>query len=53
MLSDEKVEQVHKLRSETNPSTRKRWTYFEIAVKLGVSPSTVYNIIKGKTHGRK
>jgi hypothetical protein len=52
-LTDEGVERVFKLRTEKNPETGERWTYLQIAVELGVTQSTVYNILKGKTHGRR
>jgi hypothetical protein len=45
------VAEVHRLRATNHPETGKQWTYQQIATSLGVCLSTVYNILKGKTHG--
>lgn len=44
------VARIFKLRTETHPTTGKPWTYQQIASELGVSMSTVYNVVKEKTH---
>ncbi len=43
-LTEAGIAEVHRLRAEG-------WTYQRIANHLGVCNSTVYNILKGKTHG--
>jgi transposase len=44
------VARIYKLREENHPETGKRWTYQQIATDLGVSMSTVYNVLTEKTH---
>jgi len=51
-LQPEGVGRIKKLREEQHPATGKKWTYQQIAVEMGVCLSTVYNVLKGKTHGR-
>lgn len=49
-LQPEGVEKIFRLRKEKHPKTGCRWTYQQIAVEMGVCLSTVYNVLKGKTH---
>jgi transcriptional regulator with XRE-family HTH domain len=52
-LQAEGIEKIKRLRKENHPTTGRPWTYQQIAVEMGVCLSTVYNILKGKTHGGK
>jgi transcriptional regulator with XRE-family HTH domain len=49
-LLPEGVVRVFKLREEKNPKTGKRWTYQQLAQEMGVSVSTIYNVLTEKTH---
>jgi hypothetical protein len=51
-LNEKGVARVFQLRKEKHPKTGRRWTYQQIAEELEVCQSTIYNILKGKTHGR-
>jgi hypothetical protein len=51
-LQPEGVEKIFRLRNESNPATGRPWTYQQIATEMCVCMSTVYNVLKGKTHGR-
>lgn len=49
-LLEEGVARIHKLRGEKHPQTGRRWTYQQIATEMGVSMSTVYNVLTERTH---
>jgi len=51
-LTPEGVERIKNLRNSANPKTGKAWTYQQIAAELDVCLSTVYSVLKGKTHAR-
>lgn len=51
-LQPEGIEKIFRLRGELHQHTGKCWTYQQIAIEMGVCLSTVYNVLKGKTHGR-
>ncbi len=49
-LLEDGVTRIQALREQNHPSTGKRWTYQQIAAEMGVSMSTVYNVLTEKTH---
>lgn len=48
-LTPDGVARIRELRAE-DP---KKWTYQALAVELGVCLTTVYNVCKARTHGKR
>lgn len=49
-LTPDGVARIFELRAQNNPKSGEPWTYQQIAADLEVCVSTVYNVLKGKTH---
>ena len=48
-LREAGAQRILAMRKEVNPTTQRIYTYQEIALSMGVSLGTVYNVVKKRT----